>query len=236
MGIAACGGGDSESTPVEPIEITTTAVDVGPSIELPDSADPATGAFAPEGWPSACDLVPETTVQSIFPQADAVAHRPSANQLTLLGFAPGADPPSTPLTIPEATCTTTVGFSQDDLGIDDGNLVLQFTSSVPVAGDEEFVDLNTDAAMTGEPTEVAGGVCTFVAPVTYNCDTGRVIFSVNIDMRQTAQYTGSGSSEYVVDGEAFSFDGSDPQWQSIIHDKVLVPVVEAAVTRFGGAG
>ena len=232
--LAACGGG-SDPKPVDPIEITTTAIETGPPLDMDRTVDPNTGAFDPDEWPSACELIDEATVRSIFPQADGVGRYAAPAQLNLFGFVPGSESPTKPLTIPEATCTTTVGFPQDGLGLDDGSVVVQVTSAVAVAGSEEFVELNSKAAMSGDVSDVGGGACTLTPPGTYNCNTGRLIFSIHIDMRQTAQYTKADGSEYIVDGEELRFQGADPHWDSIIRDKVLVPIVEAAVARTTGS-
>lgn len=229
LALAACGG-DSEPVAVDPIEIDSTVPAADDPIDLDRAIDPDTGAFVAEEWPSACALVSDATLQSIFPQTEDIGRRVEPSQLTFLSFVPGSGGPIE-VTVPEATCTTSVGFPQEGLRAEDGNVVVQVTSSIAIAGDEELVERNAEAHTSGDPTDVGGGACTVVPPGSYNCDVGRMIFSIHIDMRQTAQYTGSDGSSYVVDGEAFTFQGSDPEWDSIIHDKVLAPIVEAAVAR-----
>ncbi len=227
VALAACGGGGSDE-PVDPIEISTTAVDPGSPISLDIPIDKDTGAFEYDQWPSACDLVDKATVESIFPQAEGVRQSGSDQQIEFLSL--GGNAPASPVTIPDAECVTSVGFPQPGLGLSDDHVVVLLRSSVKVAGSEGFVDRNTKASMSGEPTDVGGGACQFMDR-TYYCDIGSVIFSINIDMRQTAQYTKAKSSDYVVDGEKFSFNGHDDQFEAIAQDKVLAPIVEAAVAR-----
>jgi len=227
LSLAACGGGGPDE-PVDPIEISTASIDPGSPISLDIPVDEDTGAFAYDQWPSACDLVDKATVESIFPQAEGVRQSGSDKQLKFLSI--GGNTPASPVTVPDADCVTTVGFPQPGLGLSDGNVVVNIRSAVAVAGSEEFVDRNTKANMSGEPTDVGDGACQFLTG-TYSCDTGSVIFSVNLDMRRTAQYTKAKSSDYVVDGEEFSFTGQDDRFDTIAHDQVLQPLVEAALAR-----
>lgn len=236
LGAALSGcGGDAESESVDPIEISTSQVQTGAPIDLDRKVDPDTGAFVAEEWPSACALVDESTITSLFPQAEDVRQQPRSQDLTFLSIAPESGPPSTDVTVPEAECSTSVGFPQPGLGLDDGNLVVQVDSRVVVAGTEKLVERNASSAMNGGKSAVAGGACVHEPPLTYHCDVGSMIFSVSLDMRQSAQYTRAESSDYVVDGEEHSFRGFDATWQAIVHDNVLVPVVEAAVSRAGGS-
>lgn len=229
LALAACGGGGSDE-PVDPIEISTAAVDPGSPISLDIPVDEDTGAFAYDQWPSACDLVDKATVESIFPQAEGVRQSGSDQQIKFLSI--GGNAPASPVTIPDAECMTSVGFPQPGLGLSDGHVVVTIRSVVKVAGSEGFVDRNTKANMKGDPTDVGDGACLF-RDETYSCDTGSVIFTIYIDMRQTAQYTKATSSDYVVDGEKFSFNGHDDQFDDIARDKVLTPIVEAALARLG---
>ncbi len=226
LGLSACGGGGSSasSASVEPIEIVSKPASVGDPISLDIPLDES-GAFVFDQWPSACALTDKATLSGIFPQADDVLQSGKDREVKLLSVG-GDSRPS--VTVPDADCNTTVGFPFDGLRATDGHVVVSFISTIEAAGSPTFVERNT-AHKGGQEVQIGGATCV-VTQNRYDCTMENIAFGIVVDARTYGQYVGEGESAYVVDGESVTYSGGDG-FDEMVNEKVLLPVVTAAIQR-----
>ena len=233
LGLAACSSGTpSSSAPassddsVPTIEIVSDPASTGEPFSLDVPLDES-GAFVFDQWPSACELADETTLGSIFPQADDIVQAPSERSLSIFSLGAG----TRKVTVPEASCTTKVGFPFEGLSAGDQNVVFMVTTTVESAGDPEFVTSNSPKK-GGEEVQVGGASCVMSAEgLRYDCHTQNVSFGVTLDARPFGQYFGKGESTYLIDGEETMFSGDVQPFLAMAREKILVPLVEAGVGR-----
>lgn len=240
LGAAACssssggGGEDSGSGGGEAggsggdalIEVTSQPEHTGEPISL-DIPVHDTGAFEFERWPSACALTDEATVQAVLPNASDIAQQAEPGQMKVITLGEGSNSTHT---IPEARCTTSVGFDADGLRLSDGNVVINFVAEVHQAGSPEYIEENADLA-GGEEIQIGDATCVSPDPVSYRCVTENVVFTLSIDARMYAQYTDADASIYAVDGEEIDYSADSAGFREMTKEKILEPMVEVAVER-----
>lgn len=236
LGLAACSSGTPSTSPAAPtassedsvpaIEIVSDPSSIGQPISLDIPLDES-GAFVFDQWPSACEIADETTLSSIFPQADDIVQAPSERSLSIFSLGAG----TRKVTVPEASCTTKIGFPFEGLGAGDQNVVFMVTTTVESAGDPEFVTSNSPKK-GGEVTQIGGASCVVSAEgLRYDCQTQNISFNFTLDARPFGQYFGEGESTYVIDGEEVMFSGDVQPFLAMAREKILVPLVEASVER-----
>lgn len=229
VGAAACsapnGGGEGGSAPPL-IEVVSQPEHTGEPISL-DIPLHSSGAFEFEQWPSACDLTDEATLRAVLPGAGEFAQQPEPGQMKILNIGGGSEGP---FTIPEARCTTSVGFDVDGLRLSDGNVVMNLMAEVHQAGDPEYVEDNRNFS-GGKEVQIGDTTCVSAGPLSYKCATENVVFSIMIDARPYEQYTHTGGSIYLVDGEEIDFSDDIEGFNEMAQEKILKPVVEIAVAR-----
>ncbi|MBS3181151.1 hypothetical protein [Leucobacter manosquensis] len=233
LGLSACSSGAPSSSEqpadggVDPIEIVSQPERVGEPISLDLPLDES-GAFAFDQWPSACAFADETTLSAIFPQSDEIAQSGTDRSLSILQVGAAG---TREVTVPQADCTTKVGFPVDELRASDQSVVFLLTTSVEAAGDAEFVERNA-TPKSGDEVQVGDATCV-VAPsgLRYDCSTPQIAFSVTLDARPYGQYFGESESSYVVDGEEQVYSDDVDAFLTMAQEKILLPVVTANVDR-----
>lgn len=226
LGATACTATEPEEPPAL-IEVVSQPDYTGEPIPL-DAPLHSSGAFEFDQWPSACALTDTATVQAVLPGAVEIAQKAEPQQLKFLDIGPGAGDDSTN-TIPEARCTTSAGFDADGLRLEDGNVVMNVTAEVLQAGGSAFLEANHDRPI-GKETQVRDATC-FVDHTTYTCEMTNIVFTIAVDARPYEQYTHTGGSFYVVDGERIDYSDDFEAFQAMSVEKILEPMVEMAVER-----
>lgn len=227
LGTSACtsseGGSDEGAAQ---IEVVSQPEHTGEPIPL-DIPTHSSGAFEFEQWPSACALADEATIQAVLPGASETAQKPEPGEMEILDIGEGSNSTHT---IAEVGCTTSVGFDADGLRLADGNVVMNVLTQVHQAGSPEYIEENSDL-QGGEQIEIGDATCVSPDPTSYRCATENVVFSIMIDARMYAQYTGADASIYRVDGEEIDYTGDGEAFSEMAKEKILTPMAEIAVER-----
>lgn len=211
----------------ESIEIVSQPERIGDPISLDAPLDDS-GALAFDAWPSACDLADITTLLAMFPQADEVVQSGADRDVKILEI--GTATPRQ-VTIPDADCTTKVGFPVDELRAEDQSVVFLLTTSVEAAGGAEYVDLNT-TNKGGEETTIGDTTCIVSASgLRYDCQMEQISFAVSLDARPYGQYFGESESNYSIDGEDVTYSDNIEEFLAMAEEKILVPLVTTDIER-----
>lgn len=233
LALSACSSGSASEPEAqtnesfESIEIVSQPKSIGDPISLDAPLDDS-GAFAFDEWPSACELADITTLLAMFPQADEVAQAGADRDLKILEI--GTATPRQ-VTVPDADCTTKVGFPVDELRAEDQSVVFLLTTSIEAAGGAEYVDLNI-ANKGGEETTIGDATCIVSASgLRYDCQLEQLSFAVTLDARPYGQYFGEGESRYTVDGEDVTYSDNIEEFLAMAEEKILVPLVTTDIER-----
>lgn len=231
--LSACSSGDGSSTEAQTdeaftaLEVVSQPKAVGDPIDLDLPVDDS-GAFAFDDWPSACELADISTLLAMFPQADEVLQSGADRELQILEI---GTPTPRQVNVPDADCTTKVGFPVDELRAEDQSVVFMVTTTIEAAGTPEYVELN--AANKGSDEVKIGDATCFVeaSGLRYDCRTENIAFGVTLDARPFGQYFGEGESTYSIDGEEITYSEDIEAFLAMAQEKILLPLVTSDLER-----
>ncbi|MBA3281549.1 MAG: hypothetical protein H0U29_04910 [Acidimicrobiia bacterium] len=200
--LAACGGGDDK--PAEPLKLGRAPAEPGKSIDLDIPLD-ASGFFAFNQWPQACEILTDADIEAVLPQTEEVKRTPDDQDIKIIG-----DVPQT-VTAVGATCTYKLDLPDAGLRPDDPAIPPSIRLTVESAGSPEVVEQNFSGDVN-DPTKVPGGEC-YVRDKSagVNCFKGQLAFQITSRFPHQDLDNVAWTDRYVVGGKTTTFtdDGTD---------------------------
>lgn len=168
------------STPAEPVRVTDPTGAATP-LAVATPAGRGGGFLPADQWPSACDLLDDTALRSVFPQATDVRREPRSGSVRVTTTEPGVlgrRLGERTLTIPALTCSVRFSLPGAQLEPDRANVTgAEIRTSVVAAGTPDAVENATPFGTGPAPEDRVGGRCES-GPGSRDCLKGGLRFTV----------------------------------------------------------